>query len=83
MNLEGDGARCFFAADDDDELAAEEFHRGFGERLQTGGVAVADGLKGTGARDFKGQLVISIGNEGTFGIGQRDGDEGQILAIGF
>lgn len=60
----------------------KKFHGGLLEALQTGGIAIANGLEGTCACNLECQLIASIGDEGSFGIGERDGDEGHIVAIG-
>ena len=52
-HLEGDGPWRFCAAHDDYQLAVEEAHGGGLEALETGGVAIADGLERAGACHFK------------------------------
>lgn len=81
-DLQGECAGLAGTADDDHQLAVEQFHRGLPKGFQTRGVAVADGLEGACARDLEGQLVGGIGDEDALGIGQRDGDEGKVIAGG-
>ena len=81
-DLQRECARLLTAADDDDELTIKEFHRRFDERLQAGGIAIADSLESAGASDLESQLVVGLRDERAVGISERDGDECQVIAVG-
>ena len=68
-DLEGDEPWRFCAAHDDYQLSVEEAHGGGLETLETGGIAIADGLERTCSRHLKFQLIVSLGNEVAIGIG--------------
>ena len=80
-DLQREGAWALGGTNDDYELAIEEFHGRLLEALQTGGIAIADGLEGTCACNLERQLIAGIGDERSFGIGERNGDEGHIVAM--
>lgn len=77
------GTRTVAGLDDDNELAVEEAHGGSGEGLERGGIAIADSTEGASALNLKAQLVGCIGDECAVGINERDGDEGEVLGVGF
>ena len=64
------------------QLPGEELHSGLGERLQRGGIAIADGTEGTGTCDLKGQLVVAVRDERATAVGEAYGDESQVFAVG-
>lgn len=82
-DFQGECAGLFATANNNHQLAVEQFHCGLLKGFQTRGIAVADGLEGACARDLEGQLVVGLRNENALDIGQRDSDEGEVVASGF
>ena len=65
------------------QLPGKELHGGLGEGFQTGGVAVADSTECACSRYLERQLVSGIRDERAILVNQADGDECQVVAIGF
>ena len=82
LDGEGEVACRLRALHHDYQLAVEQAHGGLGERLQRRGIAIAYGPEGAGAADVEAQLVGGSGDEGAALVDERDGDEGQVLAVG-
>ena len=68
VDFQRDGTWLAGGLDDDHELSVEQTHRGLGERLERGGVAVADSAERSGSLNIERQLVGSIGNKNIISI---------------
>ena len=48
----------------------------------TGPGTIADSAEGACSRDFERELILCIGNERAVLVNQRDGHEGEVVAVG-